>query len=150
MSWSPVFQDRNFSTVFVPSSLVFSVRQVTIAAQGGMERCEITATGNAYDLWALLGWLRYAVEVLDDLGVPIWWGYAHELYLSVGAISLGISLDGMSNSIAIAYVSDNARGTTAWSRDSTSTSEYGTKELLLSGDNLTTAAAESGRCIRPR
>jgi hypothetical protein len=102
----------------------------------------VDVVGNADSLWKLLGWLRYGVELYAPNGEPRWWGHIEEMELVSGAITIGVSLESMSNSIAVAYVSGVTRNTSAYLDDDDSVDTYGRKELILLQDNLTEAGAE--------
>lgn len=146
MEWTARFRDRNSGDVLGPDGVRFRVVRVSWAAMGGPERAEIAAEGDELALWRLLGWLRYGVEIDNPLAECEWWGTVYEVEVSVGGLVVGVSLEEMANSVAVAYTTeDGERGTTGYAVDSMSVETYGTKQLLVSGSNLTQAAAEQRR-----
>jgi hypothetical protein len=149
MKLTPSFKDRDFSPVLTPQ-VTFTIDRYNTRAIGGCDTATISATGGELELWQLLNMLRYGVEIQDELGNARWWGYVNEVVLEIGGVSIGASLDTMSNKIAVAYsyvaagTSDvGMRKTTAWISDTDSTGEYGTKELLKSLSGATDAQANS-------
>jgi hypothetical protein len=103
-------------------------------------------------LWELLEWLRAPVYLIDETGERVWWGMVSEVSVRVGAIAIGLSLDRMSNRVAVAYSyvapgssSVGTRATTDWAQDDDSVSAYGTLELLSSVSGATTELAETAR-----
>lgn len=121
-------------------------------AIGGPEKANITVWGNVNALWETIEWLRCPVELYNARGEALWWGYVAEVEIRVGAVTCKVSLDTMSNKIAVAYsavaagsATVGARATTSYSTDSDSATEYGTKELLHSASGMTAAAATGVR-----
>lgn len=154
MSWSTVFRNRNNSVIHLPPSLRFLPRHFTWAAVGGPELAEISVNGSLLDLWQLLDWLCYPVELRNPLQQVVWWGYVEEVSITVGAIKLGVSLNTMHNRIAVAYSyvepgtqEVGTRRTTDWVQDDYAVSVYGIKEHLASVDGATTTQAENTRDI---
>lgn len=140
------FTDRDFGEPLHMQAFRASVDSLAWAAQGGPERAQLTVTGPTLGLWGLGRILRYGVEIANGMGDPIWWGYVAGVEINVKGVSFGLSLDRMSNSIAVTYMTpDGETYTTAYSADADSVDTYGTKQLLLTADNVTTAAAEQRR-----
>ena len=140
------FVDRDFDEPLQMQAFKAKAEWLSWAAQGGPEGAELTVTGPTLGLWQLGRMLRYGVECRNQLGDPIWWGYVAGVKISVGGIAFGLSLDKMSNSVAIAYATaDGSTGTTAFLADDESVLAYGTKQLLITADGLTTTAAEQRR-----
>lgn len=140
------FKDRDFDESLALAGIAAGAESLTWNAQGGPEDAVLAVSGPELALWQLDGILRYAVEVVNDLGESIWWGYVHGVEFQKGAIRFGLSLDRMSNSVAVAYSTvDGETGRTAYAADAESVATYGTKQLLVSADNMTVAAAERRR-----
>mgnify|MGYP001559044191 CR=1 FL=1 len=119
---------------------------------GGPEAANITVWGNPNAVWEAVEWLRCPVEITDERGTLVWYGYVAEVEIRVGAITVGVSLDDMANKIAVAYsyipaasTTPGERKTTAYSSDTDSTAEYGTKELLASLSGASDAQATGKR-----
>ena len=92
--------------------------------------------GNPQAVWGLCDWLRAPIEIIDDQGAAIWWGYIAEVTVTTGAIELGLSVDTMANRIAVQY-QDPGSGTqvqarTGWLEDADSITEYGRFERIAS------------------
>jgi len=140
------FLDRDFDESLTLAGISVSVENLSWAAQGGPEGATLTVRGDERALWLMDSTLRYGVEVINDRGEAIWWGYVHGVEFAKGALAKGISLGQMSNSVAVAYATDDGEtGRTAYADDAESVTTYGTKQLLVSADNLTATAAEGRR-----
>lgn len=140
------FVDRDFNESLEMQAFKAKVEWLSWAAQGGPNAARLTVTGPALGLWQLGRLLRYGVEMRNQLGDPIWWGYVQGVEISVKGIAFGLSLDKMSNSVAVAYVTaDGETGTTAFLADDESVLTYGTKQLLITADGVTVTAAEQRR-----
>lgn len=117
---------------------------------GGPARCEVAVTGDALALWDVLNWLRYWVLVRNPNGQVVWWGYVLEALVGVGAAQVGLSLEPMTNRVAVAYTTPAAdgnaeRATTGWGENASSVAAYGAKEALYSLSDTTAAQAEALR-----
>lgn len=80
--------------------------------------------------WECAELLRCPVEIWTAQGECVWWGYIAEVQLSVGMVTVSISIDTLANQVAVIGAKQ-----TAWSADAASVAVYGTKQLLqtLSG-----------------
>lgn len=147
-----IFKSRSFADTRQPA-LTIAVDRFSFDAIGGCVEARLTCTeGSDYELFDLMKRLRQEVKILDETGSVVWWGYVHEVQANVGEVQVGVSLGSMANSVAVAYskmepgaTGAGERETTAWSADSSSVAEYGTKQSLLSLSNATTDMAESYR-----
>jgi hypothetical protein len=133
--------DRSGASPQLPPRLALAVQSYSHAAIGGPDRASIAASGDVSQVWECIEWLRCPIEIVDHQGRPVWWGFVHSVQVQAGPFSFGVSLETMSNTIAVAYSRRSSgtsaagvRATTAWLADTVSVSTYGTKELLLSGD----------------
>jgi len=136
-----IFRDRdNTSNILIPS-LDYRVKNYSWDVIGGPKKAKIVVTGSKTGLYDLLEHLRAPVEIHDSRGVNRWWGIINSVKVSWDNITFGAMLDDMYNSIAVAYTEDGKRKTTAWSADSESTAEYGTKQLLMSLAEVSAAKA---------
>jgi hypothetical protein len=152
MMLKPRFGTRAFGLKLVDTELVFRVNSMRWQAIGGCSEASITAFGPEQSLWDTINYLRCPVEIYDDKGSALWWGYVSEAKVRVGAVEIGASVESMQNSIAVAYsyiqpgtTTVGQRKTTAWSSDAGSVAEYGTKEFLSSQGGLSDAAAIAKR-----
>jgi hypothetical protein len=138
-------RDRAGADFVLPASLSLRPLRFRTDAQGGHIFATLRADGDSLALWRLIGWLRYRVEIRDDLGVAVWWGYIHSVDVSTGGVGVGISLDSMANRVACLWSNDDTGGITTYAEDALSTAAYGNKELLIGASGVTETAAEQKR-----
>lgn len=148
-TWSIELYDRAFDPA-APSNLTLRTLRYSIHAVGGYEYAEIAIDGNALELWEALRWLRYYVIIRNGNHTPVWCGFVTEATIDLGGISIGKSLDTMTNRIAVAYTYDDAngqpvRGTTTWADNLTTQGKYGVIEYLESQGDMTESEAEALR-----
>ncbi len=140
-----VLRNRQGQTVASQPSIQFDPRRWKSGAVGGPIDAEIVVTGSRAGLKALLGWLRYEVQIVSDRGTRCWWGYVHEVELQLNGLIHVKSLDGLQNRICVTYSSLEGATeqalTTAWAENTASTAEYGVREHLESLGQATTAMA---------
>jgi hypothetical protein len=131
----------------MPPELKYTVETYSRAAIGGAKRARIRAEGSREQLFELIEHLRAPVTIYNPKHEATWWGYIASVKVRWRAIEFGVDIDTMTNKIAVAYTDANQRFTTAWSTDATSAAEYGTKEILLSGSNISEAMALAWRDV---
>jgi len=136
-----IFKNRDFSDMIIQPGVEITIDRYSWASFGGPEAATIQAAGSSYDLFKLINNLRAPVEIINDLGEAVWWGYLSELTIHIGNINYGVDLETMYNNLAVAYTDQGIRYTTEWSGDSESIGEYGQKEILLSKSDVTEADA---------
>jgi len=100
---------------------------------GGPKKAELRATGSDLALWELVEMLRCPVVINHkEQGKKRWWGYVHGVEIhTAGGLVYGVNLDSMANNIAVCHTYQRDEFKTAYSSDSDSTSEFGTKDLNL-------------------
>lgn len=154
MSWSVNFFGRAFQNFVAPHGTTFLPRRYSWHALGGPDWAEVTVSSAPMDVWRLLGWLRYGVEIRNQLHQRVWWGYVESVSITVGAIRIGVSLETMHNRVAVVYSyvepstqSVGTRATTTWAQDDESVAAYGIKEVLTSIDGATVEQAENARDV---
>ena len=138
-------RDRDANDIILPASLRVRPIRYRSDAQGGHIFATLRIDGDALALWRLMNWLRYRVEIHDDLATPVWWGYVHSVSLNAGGVGMGISLDSMANKVACIWSSDTTGSITTYAEDANSSGIYGTKELLISASGVGETAAEQRR-----
>ena len=90
--------------VTVQSDMQFAPVSWTAAAVGGPKAAEITLAGSRSALKdALLNWLGFGVQVTTPSGGPCWWGYVHEVALTLDGAEIVASLDRLRNRVAVTY-----------------------------------------------
>lgn len=146
------FLDRSTFGLLAPPACDFVVEQTSFNVLGGPSAARIVATGEDDSLWDCINLLRCGVEIHDERADVVWWGYVHEVRVSMESAEWGVSMDEMSNSVAVAYTtqsgsadSTGVRATTAWAKDTLSISDYGEKQALLTANNATMASANAMR-----
>lgn len=137
--------NRNFSDMVVPPDLEFSIDRYSWNTKGGPKTATIHAKGKREELFKLVNQLRAPVEIINELGEAVWWGYLSEITIHLSGINYGVDLETMFNNVAVAYTDQDIRFTTQWSGDVDSIAEYGQKEILLSKSDVTEADALQGR-----
>jgi hypothetical protein len=125
------FYRRDFSEYAVQPGVSLEVIRYSQHAVGGPKSSLIRATGKAEHLFELVNHLREPLEIINPNGDCVWWGYLEEVKINTKLGAYGVSLDKMSNKIAVAWTEDRIRHTTDWSGDADSIAEYGYKELLV-------------------
>lgn len=140
MTCAVKFLSRTFTHMHMPP-LEYVVKSYGAMVIGGCGKATIEAYGDKVALFDLLEWLRCPSIIYDELNTPRHWGFINSVAVYWDNIEYGVSLDTMSNKIAVAYVMENQRYTTAWSEDTTSSAEYGKKQLLISRGEISTADA---------
>lgn len=145
------FLQRNLVTEqVVPAGLKVEVERYSKSVLGGCHEAEIMVSGDSPNLLEMLNYIRNGVELFDENGNVVWWGFVKRIELSWGKIHASVDLDEMSNKVAVAYNLISAGGstvgirrTTPWVTDAESIAKYGVKELLESGGSLNSVEALS-------
>jgi len=140
-------QDRAFAPK--AHGLPLSVVRYGHHRDGGPDTATLEVAGKFPELWQLADWLRYGITIYGG-AQPFWWGFVQQVTFSLPGFEIGLSLDSMSNKVAVAYnrvvvgsFSVGERVTTPWATDANSVAEYGTKELLAgAADASDTQAAQ--------
>ena len=119
-------------------------------ASGGPKAAEVEATGSRAALkGALLNWLRYEVTITTPSGAACWWGYVHEVALTIDGVEIVSSLDTLRNRVAVIYTTLEGAVeqalTTAWAEDAASQGAYGVMEHIESLGQASTAMAMTYR-----
>ena len=79
--------DRNMAPVTGLGDLTLRPLPWSAAASGGPKAAEIEATGSKAALkFLLLNSLRYGVTILTPAAGPCWWGYVHEVALTINGV----------------------------------------------------------------
>lgn len=146
-----VFQDRNFTDPHA-NSLDIIVDSYSFSVFGGCGEALLTATGGELNVLDAMNWLRRPVTIYETRGVPVWWGYVHEIEIQQDALQLNVSLDTMVNRVSVAYSfvepgsqTVGTRKTTAWTDNLDSQTVYGVKEFRASAGGMNNATAENYR-----
>lgn len=155
MNVTPYFWQRNLTVQKGNSgNLRYSVSRMLWNVLGGCDQADIDVTGDADSLWSLPGMLRMGVELHGDYGY-CWWGYVHEIVIHFPDHDVTFSMDRLFNRIAVAYNMVGAGAgdagiakITDYTTDALSIAEYGTKDLLLTADKMSDAAALRWRNVK--
>ena len=141
------FYKRDFTTPLDFPGVKIHPLSYSWAAMGGPKQYQFSAFGDANELWSMLNWLRAPVELSDSRGEKVWWGYASEIVVRLGAVNFGLSLDTMSNSVSITYTEATLEKKTSAASNARSVATYGTKELVSALTNVTVTGAENKRDV---
>lgn len=143
---------RNFGGAMLLPTVTLRPTLMSYTAMGGCDRATVIAAGREAALWELTDCLRCPIEILDQDGVVVWWGYVARADLDVGALKLGVSVDSMANRVAVAYAYQasgvsgaSSRATTEWAEFAESIAEFGTFERLESLSDAGDLEAEARR-----
>ena len=145
------FLQRNLTIEQVlPAGLSVEVGRYSKTVFGGCDKAELEITGDPTDQFEFLNYLRDGIEIFDENGNEVWWGFVQRVEISHGEVQITADLDEMSNKIALAYNLISAGGntvgvrrTTSWITDADSIAKFGTKELLESGGSMNAVEAVS-------
>ncbi len=124
----PHFSQRDFGVMPVQPGLDWQVERCTWALPGGPDTAVVRA---ARGCWSEREWwhlLRCPVELLDESGLPVWWGYVAE----VEQEGMCLSLDGMYNRVRVDYrFTSGSDASHFFADDALSQADYGQKELFF-------------------
>lgn len=143
---------RDFSAPVLLPGLAFDVKRFSWADIGGPDKAQISVTGDFPGMWNLLTQLRAPAEIYSPEGIACWWGYVAVIVLQYELLEIELSIDPMWNSVAVMYneletgqTGIGTRGTTAYTTDTDSINDYGTKQHLVSMPDMNAAGAAAGR-----
>ena len=152
MTLSVTLRQRDHNDRLPLAGVRLAPRRYGWMAMGGPDFAEIDASGDALALWPLLNMLRTPVDISDETGNYVWWGFVSGVTVRIGAVELGVTMDRLYNRVAIAYSSIapgansvGTRETTDWAQDDDSVATYGIRELLDSRDGCSAETAEARR-----
>lgn len=151
--FSVVLRRLDETPELIPSGLILEpAGKMSFTDFGGPEEAQIEAFGTIEQIGNVLGYLRYGVEIRNENGTPIWWGFINSVDTNVGNIVFSSALDNMYNSVKTKYsyrdpYGNFASGETAWNTDTYSISNFGTKELIQSVGEGTVAGATSAAAV---
>ena len=139
---------RDFSApIALPGGAEIEVLRYGWEAVGGPSWAALVVTGAPDAVGEALEWLRGGVEVFNPQGICTWWGYVRSVRIDLGALAVGVTLEGMANRVAVRYlarlpgdVPEYRVVQTAWAEDAGSVAEFGAKEVLLQLGSGTSAA----------
>lgn len=133
--------DRGFLAPVAPTDIRLRCERFSWDVMGGPHRAVIQAEGSLNDLAASFDRLRCPVVLRTRWGAPCWWGHVSRVELRYSGVTIGASLDEMTNTVTILYteeVGGEAVASVAGpSLDEISVATYGIKEFrenLSQGD----------------
>jgi hypothetical protein len=134
-------------TLIIPGLKLTPVRYGKRAI-GGPYRAELRGEGDELAMWNGMSALGAGVEIYSDLGDRVWWGQLYEATLTIGVVTIHVSLDDIKNRIKIAYTTidpttgdKSGRIETDWEYDSDSIMRYGLSEMVYSVDGASETEA---------
>ncbi len=137
----PIFYKRDYTLNTFQASWL-AVKSATWDEIGGCDTAELAGWNLArVDLAQALGLLRCGVELVDESGIPCWWGYVEKIELFNGKHGAVCSLDEMSNRVKVDYIlldyqaldyrSIDQRAFYGWIDKTRSQEIYGVKEKII-------------------
>jgi len=119
---------------------------------GGCQSAQIEVVGERADVfYSLPALLRSPVSIYNNNHSQVWWGFVNSIELLTETATVGISLDGMYNDVAVVYdqieagASSTTPAETSYLQDDESVNRWGKKSLRLSLGEMTAAAAALAR-----
>lgn len=146
-----VFQERSLQGAWIPAPLTCAVGSFQHHVLGGPREAVIHASGPSGDVWNCVAWLRYPLEIRDQTGEAVWWGYVHAVDIQSGLHTFGVTLDAMTNRIRITYPERNTGqagsqyNITSWADAIRSQSTYGIKESIFNAQDMDAVTATAYR-----
>lgn len=125
--------------------VVYRVDSYSWQALGGPAEATITVYGQARALYDLVEVLRSPVEICNERGEYVWWGYVAGVDIRVDAIEIGVDLDTMANRVQVSYTQGAYQFNTPFVQDDDSVNTYGQKELIIGMANVPLAVANARR-----
>ncbi len=138
---------RDFQGLWMSPGIIMTPIRMSHHMIGGPDRAEISVQGTESAVWDIIDWLRQPIEIYDDVGECCWWGYIHGIRVASGHYMFGVSLDRMTNRVAVIYnrlVDGATMGETTkstWIQHDRSVAAYGVKASLMSLNDVSDAAA---------
>lgn len=123
------------SALAYPHDLLLTPESWSASDRGGCKQATIRASGSAESLAYLTTWLGDRLEIFSEEGECLWWGDLWDIEISLGPLQVSLTLDAVSNRIAVTYTHKLPDGTeesrtTDWVQDDNSVAHYGKRELL--------------------
>lgn len=124
---------------------------MTWSALGGPELAKVSVRGAQTSLEDWKTRLGHGVEIFDDHGTCVWWGFLQAVRQHGKQVTRSFSLEQLANRVAVRYRSlepGHALGAwqqTQWSDDLASQAVYGVKEKIITAGMLDRSAAEQTR-----
>ena len=134
-----VFFERDF-TGKISLAVDVAIERYSWNMIGGPQKAYLSTEITA-DRWELMKLIRCPVEIYDDAGGIVWWGYVNRVTVPQEEQRFGLGLDELYNYVIAAY----ADGDTAAASDATSITEYGQKEYRLNDNQATQTEGEASR-----
>lgn len=134
----------------LPDDLILTPETWSASDRGGCKDATVSAAGSSEALVALVGWLGDRLEIYNDAADLVWYGVLWDLDITLGNVVFSLTLDSVSNRVAVTYPYQNADGsvesrTTDWAEDATSIERYGVRELLYGMPESFSRSAETVR-----
>lgn len=140
MTYHAVIHSRDFQPQICPN---LQPSLISWNCEGGPEKAILTISDSHFPFEAWKGYLRCPVEIYNDQGSVIWWGYIHSVRQTFDYLELTYSLDDLANRVAVSYTSLASSGTygeqmtSAWRQDLASQAAYGVKEKIIPQRTIT-------------
>jgi len=144
MKFFAQFFDRQSFLAKPAPRVRLDVKRFGTTALWGPEKASAKISGRREEMWRFVDMLRDGVELYDERGECVWWGYLNGVTLDIAGWKVGFSLDKTANSIQIAYTtpgSASAKNITARNIEEDSINLYGEMQIIYSASDITDAQA---------
>lgn len=125
--------DRNFTMPVAPVDVELVCQRFSWASVGGPHRATLVGQGDLRSLAAAFDRLRCPVMLRTAWGAPCWWGFVSRVTLQYDGVTIGASLDEMTNMVTLLYTESVGGETVASAAgpeiDEVSIATYGIKEF---------------------
>ena len=150
--------NRHGQLALPPPGVDLAVTRLCWESQGGPAEAQLSARGDERSLLELAKLVGYPLEIWDEAGDAVWWGYLAALEINdrAGRPRLKLDLAEMANRIWTAYTFTVDEGgplvvqhlLTDWADDPDSQAQYGIKEKIIPAGEVPLGVAENLRDMR--
>lgn len=131
MTYSVHLLSRDFSQIL---NVVETITAQTLSwsCLGGPDEAILQAPTSILNFKDWKEFLGHPVEIFNETGHPVWWGYINRIRQPFEPFTLQCGLDPMANSVAVRYTDLlGDEHTTPWASDALSVSRFGIKQKII-------------------
>jgi hypothetical protein len=124
--------------------VALDVKRFGSTALFGPDAASAKVRGRREEIWRFVDMLRDGVEIFDERGECVWWGFLYSMSIEIGGWRVGFSLDKTANCIQIAYTTPgnaSAKKLTAENIEEDSINLFGKMQIKYSASDITDAQA---------
>ena len=131
MTYSVHLLSKNFARVLKPADPL-TPQTLSWSCEGGPDEAVLQASTKVLSFKDWKEFLGHPVEIFNENGYPVWWGYINAIRQPFEPFTLACGLDGMSNSVAVRYTDYLGEDhLSPFASDSASQFHFGEKQLIL-------------------